>query len=275
MKLILFGLLGAIVLISGANTNFADAKEMKHVPFWWSTDSLTGERVYTDYFKQSSSVLQEHNAYLQSSLIQNESTFSPLIKTAIERAGLIEVITEEWQWITVRESVNDHGPFANPDYTIREKVQVSNWVPAPTVVPDTPIVPETDDVISYVMPEQRDVTPETVTEVTPDVTEPVRVSNMKDNTHWDSEERHIIGHDKMSPQELKDLKKKKEAYKAYELASQLMPDLYPPHDYKHTYDKVESNIIEIPSQTNDNTVVIPVPEPVPENNTDDILVPLN
>ena len=79
MKSICFVLIAASVLISVPYMLPADAKEMKHVPFWWSTDPLTGEEVYTDYFSESSSVQREHNAYLaQSALDQSASTILPL-----------------------------------------------------------------------------------------------------------------------------------------------------------------------------------------------------
>ena len=285
MKLILFGLLGAIVLISGASMNLADAKEMKTVPFWWSVNPITGESEYTDYFKQSSTVLKEHNAYLQSSLDQNESSFSPLVMAEVERSGMTEVITYETKWIKVSESQFNHGPFANPDYVISEKVAVSTWIETPVVV---------EVVIEEITEDVTEITPESVTDITAIITditggeqetqpvsEPTRVTNNKGNTHWDVNDADYAGSNSMSSQEFKDMKKKHEEWKAYELASKLMPNLYPPyvHEYEHEEVVVDDKIvvplyeseviidiapeITLPSVTS-SAIVVPIPEPIVE-----------
>ena len=274
----------AAVLIAVPYTLAADGAEMKTVPFWWSTDPLTGEQVYTDYFASSSSVQREHNAYLaQSTLSQSVSTINPSIMLEVERSNMVEVITYEWKYIKTSESSQPQGPFANPDYMIREKVAVSTWIEAPVVVEED-VTEVTEDVTV--------ITPEIVPEITEDVTvivtesEPERVSNFKGNTHWDVDEADYKGHSKMTTQEFKDMKKKHEAWKAYELASQLMPSLYPPyvHEYDHDEhhgnyeDKVVETVVEeevvivVPLQQEEVVVPnfptatvpnIPVPEPVP------------
>ncbi len=275
----------AAVLIAVPYTLAADGAEMKTVPFWWSTDPLTGEQVYTDYFASSSSVQREHNAYLaQSTLSQSVSTINPSIMLEVERSNMVEVITYEWKYIKTSESSQPQGPFANPDYMIREKVAISTWIEAPVVVEED-VTEITEDVTV-------DVTPEIVPEITEDVTvivtesEPERVSNFKDNTHWDVDEADYKGHSKMTTQEFKDMKKKHEAWKAYELASQLYPSLYPPyvHEYDHDehHDNYEEKVVEtvveeevvivVPLQQEEVVVPnfptatvpnIPVPEPVP------------
>ena len=129
-------------------------------------------------------------------------------------------------------------------------------------------------------------------EITEDVTvivtesEPERVSNFKGNTHWDVDEADYKGHSKMTTQEFKDMKKKHEAWKAYELASQLMPSLYPPYVHEYDHDEHHGNyeekvvetvveeevVIVVPLQQEEVVVPnfptatvpnIPVPEPVP------------
>ena len=272
----------AAVLIAVPYTLAADGAEMKTVPFWWSTDPLTGEQVYTDYFASSSSVQREHNAYLaQSTLSQSVSTINPSIMLEVERSNMVEVITYEYQWIKVRDSQQPQGPFANPDFVIREKVAVSTWVEVEAPVVDSEI---TEDVTV--------ITPEIVPEITEDVTvivtesEPERVSNFKGNTHWDVDEADYKGHSKMTTQEFKDMKKKHEAWKAYELASQLMPSLYPPYVHEYDHDEHHGNyeekvvetvveeevVIVVPLQQEEVVVPnfptatvpnIPVPEPVP------------
>ena len=272
----------AAVLIAVPYTLAADGAEMKTVPFWWSTDPLTGEQVYTDYFASSSSVQREHNAYLaQSTLSQSVSTINPSIILEAERSNMVEVITYEYQWIKVRDSQQPQGPFANPDFVIREKVAVSTWVEVEDPVVDSEI---TEDVTT--------ITPEIVPEITEDVTvivtesEPERVSNFKDNTHWDVDEADYKGHSKMTTQEFKDMKKKHEEWKAYELASQLMPSLYPPYVHEYDHDEHHGNyeekvvetvveeevVIVVPLQQEEVVVPnfptatvpnIPVPEPVP------------
>ena len=275
----------AAVLIAVPYTLAADGAEMKTVPFWWSTDPLTGEQVYTDYFASSSSVQREHNAYLaQSTLSQSVSTINPSIMLEVERSNMVEVITYEWKYIKTSESSQPQGPFANPDYMIREKVAVSTWIEAPVVVEED-VTEITEDVTV-------DVTPEIVPEITEDVTvivtesEPERVSNFKDNTHWDVDEADYKGHSKMTTQEFKDMKKKHEAWKAYELASQLYPSLYPPYVHEYDHDEHHGNyeekvvetvveeevVIVVPLQQEEVVVPnfptatvpnIPVPEPVP------------
>ena len=273
----------AAVLIAVPYTLAADGAEMKTVPFWWSTDPLTGEQVYTDYFASSSSVQREHNAYLaQSTLSQSVSTINPSIMLEVERSNMVEVITYEYQWIKVRDSQQPQGPFANPDFVIREKVAVSTWVEVEAPVVDSEV---TEDVTV-------EVTPEIVPEITEDITvivtesEPERVSNFKGNTHWDVDEADYKGHSKMTTQEFKDMKKKHEAWKAYELASQLMPSLYPPYVHEYDHDEHHGNyeekvvetvveeevVIVVPLQQEEVVVPnfptatvpnIPVPEPVP------------
>lgn len=274
MKSICTVLIAATVLISVPYMLSADAKEMKYVPFWWSTDPLTGEEVYTDYFSQSSSVQREHNAYLaQSALDQSKSAFNPSTVLEVESANMVEVITYEYKWIKTSESSQPQGPFANPDFVIRELVKVSTWVEAPVV--EEEITEEITEVIT-------DITPEIVPEITQEVTEPtpepvpIRVPTYKGETHWDQEEAKYNGQDFMTPQEYKDMKKKHEAWKAYELASKLMPDLYPPyvHDKDHSYhETVEKEVIE-------PVIVVPLNEPanITEpviTNPDEIVVPLN
>jgi hypothetical protein len=194
---------------------------------------------------------------------------------------MVEVITYEYQWIKVRDSQQPQGPFANPDFVIREKVAVSTWVEVEDPVVDSEI---TEDVTT--------ITPEIVPEITEDVTvivtesEPERVSNFKDNTHWDVDEADYKGHSKMTTQEFKDMKKKHAEWKAYELASQLYPSLYPPYVHEYDHDEHHGNyeekvvetvveeevVIVVPLQQEEVVVPnfptstvpnIPVPEPVP------------
>ena len=270
MKSICFVLIAASVLISVPYMLPADAKEMKHVPFWWSTDPLTGEEVYTDYFSESSSVQREHNAYLaQSALDQSASTINPSIILEVERSNMVEVITYEYQWIKVRDSQQPQGPFANPDFVIREKVAVSTWVEVEAPVVDSEV---TEDVTEIT----QEVVPEITEDVTETVTKPVRVSTYDGKTHWDAEEAAFNGQDRMSSQEYKDMKKKHEEWRAYETASKLMPNLYPP--YVHHEDKVVETVVEeeviivVPLQQEEVVVPnfptatvpnIPIPEPVP------------
>jgi len=274
----------AAVLIAVPYTLAADGAEMKTVPFWWSTDPLTGEQVYTDYFASSSSVQREHNAYLaQSTLSQSVSTINPSIMLEVERSNMVEVITYEWKYIKTSESSQPQGPFANPDYMIREKVAVSTWIEAPVVVEED-VTEVTEDVTV--------ITPEIVPEITEDVTvivtesEPERVSTFKGNTHWDVDEADYKGHSKMTTQEFKDMKKKHAEWKAYELASQLYPSLYPPYVHEYDHDEHHGNyeekvvetvveeevVIVVPLQQEEVVVPnfptatvpnIPVPEPVP------------
>lgn len=255
MKSICFVLIAASVLISVPYMLPADAKEMKHVPFWWSTDPLTGEEVYTDYFSESSSVQREHNAYLaQSALDQSASTINPSIILEVERSNMVEVITYEYQWIKVRDSQQPQGPFANPDFVIREKVAVSTWVEVEAPVVDSEV---TEDVTEIT----QEIVPEITEDITETVTKPVRVSTYDGKTHWDAEEAAFNGQDKMSSQEYKDMKKKHEEWRAYETASKLMPSLYPP--YVHHEDKVVE-IVEVESVVSTPLIVVPITEPTPE-----------
>jgi len=257
MKSICFVLIAATVLISVPYMLSADAKEMKYVPFWWSTDPLTGEEVYTDYFSQSSNVQREHNAYLaQSALDQSKSAFNPSTVLEVESANMVEVITYEYKWIKTSESSQPQGPFANPDFVIRELVKVSTWVEAPVV--EEEITEEITEVITEITPE---IVPEITQEVTEPTPEPVRVSTFDGKTHWDAEEAAFNGQDRMSSQEYKDMKKKHEEWRAYETASKLMPNLYPP--YVHHEDKVVE-IVEVESVVNTPLIVVPITEPTPE-----------
>lgn len=270
MKSICLVLIAASVLISVPYMFEADAKEMKHVPFWWSTDPVTGEQVYTDYFSESSSVQREHNAYLaQSALDHSKSTINPSIILEVESSNMVEVITYEYQWIKVRDSQQPQGPFANPDFVIREKVAVSTWVEIEAPVTDSEV---TEDVTEIT----QEIVPEITEDITETVTKPVRVSTYDGKTHWDAEEAAFNGQDRMSSQEYKDMKKKHEEWKAYETASKLMPSLYPP--YVHHEDKVVETVVEeevvivVPLQQEEVIIPdfptatipnIPVPEPVP------------
>ena len=266
MKLMYSVLIAVTVLIAVPYTLSADALEMKYVPFWWSIDPQTGEEVYTDYFKAASGVQQEHNAYLAATAIkQIPSTLNPSIMLEVERLDMVEVITWEMRNITVRESVNDHGPFANPDYNIRELVATSTWVPIE--VPELPVIIEDvlEEVPEVVTEITEDVTPEVVTEITEDVTPvtPQREANGRADTHWDQEEQHLTGHSDMSPQELKDMKKKHEAWKAYDVLSSMYPSIYPA--YVHHNHDVSEDIVE------DVVVVVPLDD----LDRDLIVVPLN
>lgn len=259
MKSICFVLIAATVLISVPYMFEADAKEMKYVPFWWSTDPLTGEQVYTDYFSESSSVQREHNAYLaQTALDQSASTINPSIILEVERSNMVEVITYEYQWIKVRDSQQPQGPFANPDFVIRELVAVSTWVEVEAPVADSEVTEDVTEITQEIVPEITEDVTEIVTET---VTEPVRVSTFDGKTHWDAEEAAFNGQDRMSSQEYKDMKKKHEAWRAYETASKLMPSLYPP--YVHHEDKVVE-IVEVESVVSTPLIVVPITEPTPE-----------
>ena len=284
MNLMYTVLIAMTVLISVPYSLQADALEMKYVPFWWSTDPLTGEAVYTDYFKETSAVQKEHATYLDSiAIVPSSSNFTPSVMLEVERSGMIEEITYEYQYIQVRDSAFDHGPFANPDYTIRELVAVSTWVEAPVPV----VVEEITEVIT-------EITPSSVTDITAIITgitgeepvvevteEPQREANGRADTHWDQEEQHLKGHSNMSSQELKDMKKKHAEWKAYETASKLYPSLYPAyvHEYEHEKVVVEDKVVVplyeseviinvepeviLPSVTS-SAVVVPIPEPIVE-----------
>ncbi len=282
-------LLAITVLVSVPYLLPADASiEMKYVPFWWSTDPLTGEAVYTDYFNEVSSVHLEHKSYLAS--IAKESTTSTInasIMLEVERSDLVEVITYEIQNVKVKDSLFDHGLYANPDYTNRELVAVSTWVPAPE--------PEVSEEIEEVIPEEvtEDVTvdvTDVITEITPEIVpeiivdEPRRVASGYSNTHWDSEEQIITGHDYMTSQQIKDHKKHMAEWKAYETLSKLYPSQYPPyvhvsddthggmdHDkvVKESYTEPVEEIIVVPipveqPRVTSSEIVVPVPEPIVE-----------
>ena len=278
MNLMYTVLIAITVIIAVPITLQADALEMKYVPFWWSIDPLTGEAVYTDYFKETSSVQKEHNTYL-ASIAKEPATsgFNPSIMLEVERSDMIEVITYEYQHIQVRDSAFDHGPFANPDYTIRELVAISTWVPAPVPV-----------VVEEITEDITEITSETVTDITsilesivPEITvvevtvEPQREANGMANTHWDQEEQHLKGHSEMSSQELKDMKKKHAEWKAYELASKLYPTLYPA--YVHHEEVVEEEITVVPiyeSKVISDEIMVPIQEPVPVVRSSEVVVPV-
>ena len=242
MRSILPVMLAAFVLIAVPYGLSAEGAEMKTVPFWWSTDPLTGERVYNDYFNESSNVQLEHNAYLAASASnQVASTISPSILLEAERSGMIEVITYETKHIRAGDSAFDQGPFSNPDYMISERVATSTWVYPPVVEEEV-----TEDVTPDVTEITPDVTPESVTSVVPEIVlEEVivedevptkRVSNHKGNTHWDVNDAQYEGSNDMSQQEFKDLKKKHEAWKAYDKLSKMYPSIYPAYVHVHVHD---------------------------------------
>ena len=242
MRSIYSVLIAATVLIAVPYALAAEGAEMKTVPFWWSTDPLTGERVYNDYFNESSNVQLEHNAYLAASASnQVASTISPSILLEAERSGMIEVITYETKHIRAGDSAFDQGPFSNPDYMISERVATSTWVYPPVVEEEV-----TEDVTPDVTEITPDVTPESVTSVVPEIVlEEVivedevptkRVSNHKGNTHWDVNDAQYEGSNDMSQQEFKDLKKKHEAWKAYDKLSKMYPSIYPAYVHDHVHD---------------------------------------
>jgi len=256
-------LLAITVLVSVPYLLPADASiEMKYVPFWWSTDPLTGEAVYTDYFNEVSAVHLEHKAYL-SSIVEEPtaSTINPSIMLEVERSDLVEVITYEIQNVKVKDSLFDHGLYANPDYTNRELVAISTWVPAPE--------PEVSEEVVEVIPEEitLEITPEAVPDVTEDVTPvevevvevvedlpPIRVSSFKGNTHWDVEEATISGHDYMSSQQIKDHKKHLAEWKAYETLSELYPSQYPA--YVHNYESDDTHGMDHDKLMEEDLVVV-------------------
>jgi hypothetical protein len=243
MKLILPVMIAAFVLIAVPYTLSAEGAELKTVPFWWSTDPLTGERVYTDYFNESSNVQLEHNAYLAASASnQVASTISPSILLEAERSSMIEVITYETKHIRAGDSAFDQGPFSNPDHPILERVAISTWVYPPVVEEEV-----TEDVTPDVTEITPDVTPESVTSVVPEIVleevveevvvvvveVPKRVSNQQGNTHWDVNDAQYEGSNDMSQQEFKDLKKKHAAWKAYDTLSTMYPSIYPAYVHDH------------------------------------------
>ena len=282
MKWMYFGLLAVSVLISVPYLLPADASlELKQVPFWFHTDPETGEEVYTDYFNEVSSVAREHTAYLDSiAKGQTPSIFNPSIMLEVERSGMVEEITYEYQYIQVRDSAFDHGPFANPDYTIRELVAISTWVEAPVPV-----------VVEEITEDVTEITPSSVTDITtiiesivPEITvvevtvEPQREASGRANTHWDQEEQHLKGHSEMSSQELKDMKKKHAEWKAYELASKLYPTLYPAYvHHEEVVEVVEEEVIVVPiyeSEVISDEIMVPIQEPTPVVRSSEVVVPV-
>ena len=285
MKLIYSVLIAVTALISVPYLLPAEALEMKYVPFWWHTDPLTGEEVYIDYFKEVGSVQQEHKAYLASTAEgQTTSTFSPSIMAEVERSGMVEVITYEMKRIPIKDTIDPtiYGFYANPDYPVLAEVAISTWVKAPVVV---------EEVIEEVIEEITEITQEIVTEITeeitPVVTEPKRIVSGNSDTHWDSEEQIISGHDYLTTQQIKEQKLKMAEWKAYETASKMYPTLYPP--YVHHNEVVEDVAVHVPEvvpnivvpmqeseviidiepevilpSVTSSAVVVPIPEPIVE-----------
>ena len=267
MKSISLVMIAAFVLIAVPYALSAEGAEMKTVPFWWSTDPLTGEKVYTDYFKESSGVQREHNAYLaQSASNQVASTLSPSILLEAERSSMVEVITYETKYIRAGDSAFDQGPFSNPDYMIPERVATSTWIYPPVVEEEVQ-----EDVTPDVTEITPDVTPESVTKVVPEieiiveevideVAPPVRVSNQQGNTHWDVNDAQIEGSNDMTPQEFKDMKKKHASWKAYNTLSTMYPSIYPPYVHHDTsYADDEQVVVEKESVlVQDDQVVVPL-----------------
>ncbi len=256
MKSICLVLIAATVLISVPYVLSADAKEMKYVPFWWSTDPITGEQVYTNYFSESSSVQREHNAYLaQSALDQSVSTINPSIMLEVEHSNMVEVITYEMKRIPIKDTMNpaSYGPFANPDYPVLAKVAISTWIKAPVVIEE--VIEEVTEVITEI---SQEIVTEITEEITPEVIpyEHKRVASGNSDTHWDSEEQIISGHDYLTSQQIKEQKLKMAEWKAYETASKLYPSLYPP--YVHHEEVVEDVVVYVPEVVPD--IVVPMPE---------------
>ena len=275
MRSILPVMLAAFVLIAVPYGLSAEGAEMKTVPFWWSTDPLTGEKVYTDYFKESSNVQLEHNAYLAASASnQVASTISPSILLEAERSGMIEVITYETKHIRAGDSAFYQGPFSNPDYMISEEVAVSTWVKAPVVVElevTEDVTPNVTPIVTDITPDVTPIVPVIVTETVEVVEEPKRVTNNKGNTHWDVNDADHSGSNEMSSQEFKDMKKKHAYWKAYETASKLYPNLYPAYVHDHIHEEVavveeESLTVVVPIEVKprviSNEVIVPIPAPV-------------
>ena len=258
MKLIYSVLIAVTALISVPYLLPAEALEMKYVPFWWHTDPLTGEEVYTDYFKEAGSVQQEHNAYLASTAKgQTTSTFSPSIMAEVERSGMIEVITYEMKYIPIKDTIDpiSYGFYANQDYPVLAEVSISTWVKAPVVVIIEEVIEEITDVITEI---SQEIVTEITEEITPEVIpyEHKRVASGNSDTHWDSEEQIISGHDYLTSQQIKEQKLKMAEWKAYETASKLYPSLYPP--YVHHDEVVEDVVIDVQEVVPD--IVVPMPE---------------
>ena len=258
MKLMYAALFAMSVLILVPYLSSADALEMKYVPFWWHTDPLTGEEVYTDYFKKASSVQQEHDAYLASiAKGQSPSIFTPSTELGVERSGLVEVITYEMKYIPIKDTMNpaSYGFYANPDYPVLAEVAISTWIKAPVVVVVEEVVEEITDVITEI---SQEIVTEITEEITPEVIpyEHKRVASGNSDTHWDSEEQIISGHNYLTSQQIKDQKLKIAEWKAYETASKMYPSLYPP--YVHNDEVVEDVAIDIPEVV--PNIVVPMPE---------------
>jgi len=276
MRSIYSVLIAATVLIAVPYALAAEGAEMKTVPFWWSTDPLTGEQVYTDYFKESSVVQREHNAYLaQTASDLTVSTINPSILLEGERSNMVEVITYELKHIRAGDSAFYQGPFSNPDYMISERVATSTWVKAPVVVElevTEDVTPNVTPIVTDITPDVTPIVPVIVIETVEVVEEPKRVTNHKGNTHWDVNDADYEGSNSMSSQELKDMKKKHEAWKAYEIASKMYPSLYPAyvHDYTHeevvVVEEEESLTVVVPIEVKprviSNEVIVPIPAPV-------------
>ena len=275
MRSIYSVLIAATVLIAVPYALAAEGAEMKTVPFWWSTDPLTGEQVYTDYFKESSGVQREHNAYLaQTASDLTVSTINPSILLEGERSNMVEVITYETKHIRAGDSAFYQGPFSNPDYMISEEVAVSTWVKAPVVVElevTEDVTPNVTPIVTDITPDVTPIVPVIVTETVEVVEEPKRVTNNKGNTHWDVNDADHSGSNEMSSQEFKDMKKKHAYWKAYETASKLYPNLYPAYVHDHIHEEVavveeESLTVVVPIEVKprviSNEVIVPIPAPV-------------
>ena len=256
MKPMYAALFAISVLISVPYLLPADALEMKYVPFWWHTDPLTGEEIYTDYFKQASSVQQEHNAYLASiAKGQTPSVFTPSTELGVERSGLVEVITYEMKRIPIKDTINpaSYGFYANPDYPVLAEVAISTWIKAPVIIEE--VIEEITDVITEI---SQEIVTEITEEITPEVIpyEHKRVVSGNSDTHWDSEEQIISGHDYLTSQQIKAQKLKMAEWKAYETLNKLYPSLYPP--YVHHEEVVEDVVVYVQEVVPD--IVVPIPK---------------
>jgi hypothetical protein len=276
MRSIYSVLIAATVLIAVPYALAAEGAEMKTVPFWWSTDPLTGEQVYTDYFKESSGVQREHNAYLaQTASDLGVSTINPSILLEGERSNMVEVITYELKHIRAGDSAFYQGPFSNPDYIISERVAVSTWVKAPIVVElevTEDVTPDVTSIVTDITPDVTPIVPVIVIETVEVIEEPKRITNNKGNTHWDVNDADYEGSNSMSSQELKDMKKKHEAWKAYDILSKMMPSVYPAYVHDYTHEEVvvveEESLtvvvvpIEVKPRVMSNEIIVPIPAPV-------------
>jgi len=267
MKPMYAALFAISVLISVPYLLPADALEMKYVPFWWHTDPLTGEEVYTDYFNEVSSVQKEHKAYLASiAKGQSPSVFDPSTLLEIERSGMVEVITYEKKYIPIKDTMNpiSYGFYANPDYMVLAEVEISTWVKAPVVVEE-------------VIEEITEISQEIVTEITEEITPEVipyehrrgdRVASGYSDTHWDSEEQIISGHDYLTSQQIKEQKLKMAEWRAYETASKMYPTLYPPYVHHEVVEEViVDEVVVVPMnepRVISDEIMVPIPEPIVE-----------